>query len=549
MLHRARSSLAGLVGVALIVTACSSAQSPGATGGTASQSGAATSSPSEGPPQGGTFVGVIPGDPQAGSRTWSTDANTFFAFTPIYSSLVYVDATRTAYPDLAESWDVSEDETVYTFHLRENATFHDGEPVTSEDVRYTVEEVALPYQSQAGPILQNIDTIETPDEHTIIFTLKEPSAVFILGLAHQFMGILPKHLYEGSDPRENPLNETPIGSGPFKFEEWVKGDHITLVRNEDYFLEGLPYLDRVVFRVIPDAGARTIAFQNGDIDFLPGQFVAREQAGELSDVDGVQVDDSHGPPGQELLFMNTTKEPLDNVEVRTAIAMAIDQQAVVDRAFFGVGAKASTSHIEADLGEFHNPDVSLPAYDVDAANTALDDAGYPVGGDGTRFSLSIAYNPGNDSDRRTAELVRDMLGDVGIAVEATPYDLAALADAVWAEDAEFDLFTGSVTSNNDVELGKSRHYKSTTIGQSFGNGAKYHNDEVDSLFNDGASTTDTDVRAEAYWAVQEILAEELPTFPIVDYNNVDFHRPEIGGFGETPLGFPYFRIVNVWRTE
>jgi peptide/nickel transport system substrate-binding protein len=544
-----RSQIAALLSLALLTTACGTAQSQEPTDGDPSQPGTATSSPDDGPPQGGTFVGVVPGDPQAGSRTWSTDANTFFTWTPIYSSLVYTDSSRTAHPDLAERWEVSDDETVYTFFLRENATFHDGEPVTSEDVRYTIEEVALQYQSQAGPILQNIDSIETPDEHTITFTLKEPSAVFILGLAHQFMGILPKHLYEGTDPRENPLNETPIGSGPFKFEEWVKGDHITLVRNEDYFLEGQPYLDRVIFRIIPDAGARTIAFQNGDIDFLPGQFVAREQAGELSDVEGVQVDDSHGPPGQELLFFNTRKEPLSDVAVRHAIAMAIDQQAVVDRAFFGVGAKPSTSHIEADLGEVHNPDVSLPTYDVEAANAALDEAGYPADSNGTRFALNIAYNPGNDSDRRTAELVRDMLGDVGIEVEATPFDLAALADEVWAEESDYDLFTGSVTSNNDVELGKSRHYISSTIGRSFGNGSKYANEEVDRLFDEGAGTTDVETRAEAYWEVQEILVQDLPTFPIVDYNNVDFHRPEIGGFGDTPLGFPYFRIVDVWRSE
>jgi len=409
--------------------------------------------------------------------------------------------------------------------------------------------VALQYQSQAGPILQNIDTIETPDDYTITFNLKEPSAVFILGLAHQFMGILPKHLYEGTDPRENPLNEAPIGSGPFKFVEWVKGDHITLERNTDYFKEGLPYLDRLVFRIIPDAGSRTIAFQNGDIDFLPGQYVAREQAGELASVPGVHVDDTHGPPGQELLFFNTLKAPLSDVDVRHAIAMGIDQQAIVDRAFFGVGAKVSTSHIEADLGVFHDPNVSLPAFDVAGANAALDAAGYPRGADGTRFSISIAYNPGNDSDRRSAELVRDMLSDIGVHVDATPYDLAALVDVVWSADAQFDLFTGSVTSNNDVELGKSRHYLSTTIGRSFGNGSKYSNPEVDALFMAGARTSNVDARKDAYWQAQAILAQDLPTFPLVDYNNVDFHRPEIGGYGDTPLGFPYFLIENVWRSE
>jgi peptide/nickel transport system substrate-binding protein len=106
-----------------------------------------------------------------------------------------------------------------------------------------------------------------------------------------------------------------------------------------------------------------------------------------------------------------------------------------------------------------------------------------------------------------------------------------------------------VTSNNDPELGKSRHYLTSTIGRSFGNGAKYSNSDVDALFIAGAGTSDVEARKDAYWEAQEILVEALPTLPLVDYNNVDFHRPEIGGYGETPLGFPYFRVVDLWRSE
>ena len=433
MLQRARLRIAIVIGVTLMVAACTAGQSqqPG-TSATPASSG--TGSAAATPTAGGTFITAIAGDPQAGSRSWSTDINSFYPFTAIYSNLIYVTSDQQVHPDLAESWDTSSDGLTYTFHLRQNAKFTDGQPVTLEDVRYTANlHVAAKYNSQAAPILGNVDHVDTPDDHTISFTLKQPSAVFLLGLAKQYMGILPEHILKGTDPRESSLNEHPVGSGPYMFKEWVKGDHITLDRNPDYYISGEPYFDQLVFQIIPDAGSRTIAFQNGDIDFLPGQFVAREQASDLEKIAGVQVDDSHGPPGQELLFFNTTKKPLSDVNVRKAIAMSIDQKAVVTKAFFGIGAKPSTSMIEADLGIFHDPNVQLPGYDVAGANKLLDDSGYPKGADGTRFSLNIAYNPSNSSDTATAELVRDMLSDAGIKVTATPYDLAALADAVGGE--------------------------------------------------------------------------------------------------------------------
>jgi peptide/nickel transport system substrate-binding protein len=539
IMARSRQAVFTLVLIlVLFLTACA----PAATGPASSATGGDT------PRKGGTFVGVITGDPQTGNRDTNTDLNTFYAFSPVFSSLVRVDATRTASPELAESWTVSPDEKTYTFKLRKNAKFHDGSPVTSADVKFTAEEVAGKYQAQAISIFKNVDRIDTPDDNTVVFVLKQPVAIFQLALGQQVMVILPKKIYQGSDPRTNPANSAPIGSGPFKFKEWVKGDHITLVRNDDYYIPGLPYLDQVIYRIIPDAGSRTVAFQKGDIDFLPGQYVAREQAKDLGSVAGVQIDDHSGPPGQELMFFNLTKKPLDDIKVRTAIVMALDQKAFVERAFFGSGAKVATSHIEIDLGAYHNPNVKLPAFDVAKANQALDDAGYKKGSDGTRFKLRIMYSPGNDSDRRSAELVRDQMVAIGISVQSTPLDQAVIAKQVFT-DADFDLFNASVTSNNDPELGKSRHYVSGTIGASYGNGSRYRNAEVDQFFAQGAATSNVDRRKDAYWKVQEILARDLPTFPLVDYNNIDFARPEVRGFGATPLGFPYHRLDNVWRTK
>jgi peptide/nickel transport system substrate-binding protein len=529
------------------------ASSPSASPSAVAQAAGGVTSPPEptlepGARRGGTFVGVVASDPQTGNRDTNTDLSSFYAFSPLYSALVHTNANREAVPDLAESWTISPDGKRYEFKLRQNATFHDGSPVTSADVQYTVEEVVGKYNALAITIFKNIDHLETPDDHTFVMVVKQPVAVLMLSLAQQNMVILPKRLYQGSDPRTNPTNNAPVGSGPFKFKEWVKGDHITLVRADSYYKSGLPYLDGVTVRVIPDAGSRTLAFQKGDIDFLPGQLVAREQVPQLQSVQGVQIDDHSGPPGQELLFFNTTKKPLDEVRVRTALSMAIDHQAIVERAFFGAGAKPSTSHIEIDLTRFHNPNVKLPALDVAGANQMLDTVGLSRAGGGARFSLGLSYSPGNDSDRRSAELVRDMLSEVGVTVELTPLDQAIITQQVFT-DSNFDMFTASVTSNNDPELGKARHYVSSSIGASYGNGSRYSNPDVDQLFSQAAQTIDLDARQTAYYKVQEILARDLPTLPLIDYANIDFHRPEVSGFGTTPLGFPYYRMDNVWRTS
>lgn len=549
MLRSVRPIVAFAVGLAVLLAACAPQAPTGATaspGATVAATSAPTATP--GPKKGGTFVGILGADPVAGNRNTATDLNTFYAWSGVFSALVWVDSNRKINGDLAESWTISPDEKTYTFKLRQ-AKFHDGTPVTSADVKFTLEEVTSKYNSQARPILSNVESIDASDPYTVVFKLKAPQAVFLNALAHQFMVVLPKKLYEGTDPRTNPWNAKPIGSGPFKFQEWVKGDHITLVRNDDFYMPGLPYLDKVIFRVMPDAGSRTVAFQKGEADFLPGQFLAREQATALKgSVPGVYVDDTKGPPGEELLFFNTTKKPLDNVKVRTAIAQAIDQKQIAEKAFFGVGAQPSTTHLEQRLGAFWNPNVKLPAFDVAAANKALDEAGYPKQADGTRFALEIAYQPGNDSDRRSAELVRDMLAAVGIKVTAQVYDSATIGKVVFV-DGTFDMFTGSFTSNNDPQLGMASKYTTVGIKVVNANGSRYTNPEVDTLFSQGAATTDLEKRKAAYWKIQEILAKDMPTLPLIDYMNVDFYRPELKGYELTPLGFPNMHIWAIWRTQ
>jgi peptide/nickel transport system substrate-binding protein len=162
--------------------------------------------------------------------------STHFSCNSIFSTLVEFDFDFNWKPYLAESWEISSDGLTYTFHLVKNATWHDGEPVTSADVKFSIEEISMQYHSQFATMSAVIDKIETPDDYTVVFKLSEPSAVFkYIFHPRNLPGIAPKHLYEGTDILQNEYNWAPIGCGPFKLKEYVAGDHITLEKNENYF--------------------------------------------------------------------------------------------------------------------------------------------------------------------------------------------------------------------------------------------------------------------------------------------------------------------------
>jgi len=537
-----RSLLAFSAGAGLLLAACGAPS----VAPSVAPSGAAAPAASAAPRRGGALIGAITADPQTANLDVTTDTNATDAFTPLFSSLIALTKDQQVVPDLADSWTVSPDGLRYDFKLNKNARFHDGQPVTSADVQYSIE-VATKYQAKAAPILKNVQRIETPDANTIVLTLARPSAVFLKSLNTSSVVILSKRQFSGAaDPRSVPNVTSVIGSGPFKFKEWVKGDHITLLRNDDYFKPGLPYLDQWIARIIPDPGSRTIAFQKGEIDYIRGQFVAREQLPDLQKVAGVQIDQHGGYPGEELLEFNLTKKPFDDVRVREAIARGIDQQAVVERGYVNAGAQPSKSHIPADLAAFFDPSVKLPAHDVALANKLLDDAGYKRGADGTRFRAKLSFLASVGADAKSAAVVKDNLKDVGIQIDLDPLEAATSAKQIFT-DGNFDLFVAALTSLGDPDLGISRFYLTSSIKVNNGNGSRYSNPAVDQAFAEGGATVDPAARKAAYAKVQAILAKDLPTFPLVDYANIDVAQGVIGGLLQAP--YHYARSELIWRRQ
>ncbi|MCA1634473.1 MAG: ABC transporter substrate-binding protein, partial [Acidobacteria bacterium] len=242
------------------------------------------------PRRGGTVTVAVSSDPGGLNPAVTTQGGVHLVCGSIFSGLVAHDFDLNPVPDLAERWEVSPDGRTYTFHLARGAMFHDGAPVTSEDVRYTFEQLLLKYHARArASVGDNLRRVSTPDPHTVVFEFERPYAAFLQLVDVTNAPVMPKHLYEGTDPLTNPRNTAPVGSGPFKFQEWVKGDHITLARNEKYYKSGKPYLDRVVYRVMPSNAVAAIAFERGEVDYFLNP--SPLDAARLRAVPGVVVTD------------------------------------------------------------------------------------------------------------------------------------------------------------------------------------------------------------------------------------------------------------------
>lgn len=464
---------------------------------------------------GGSVVVAVSSDPGGLNPAITTQGGVQLICGSIFSGLVAQDFNLNPIPDLAERWEVSPDGRTYTFHLAPAAEFHDGAPVTSEDVRFTFEQLLLKYHSRTrSSIGDNLRRIETPDPHTVVFEFDRPYAAFLQLIDVTNAPVMPKHLYENTDPLTNQHNTRPVGSGPFKFQEWLKGDHITLARNGRYFKTGKPYLDRIVYKVMPASYMATIAFEKGEVDYLlnPSPLdVAR-----LKTTPGVVLTTKgrEGFATVETLIPNLTRAPLNDLRVRQAIAHAIDKDYLVDKLLLGMGALATgpVSHL---LGWAYNPNVQKYEHNVALANQLLDEAGHKRGTDGVRFHLKFVHAA---SYAKVAEALRDQLREAGIAVDLQQMEFAAAVDAVYIKK-DFDLGFASFENGPDPDIGVKRTVVSSNIGPvPFSNGAGYRSARVDELFALAASEPDKQKRAAYYLEAQDITVRDLPYFWLYEPN-------------------------------
>ncbi|MCF3936274.1 ABC transporter substrate-binding protein [Acuticoccus sp. M5D2P5] len=448
----------------------------------------------------------------------------------IYESLLRYDTDLEPMPSLAQSWEVSDDELTYTFHLKEGVTWHDGEPFSADDVVFSVDTFLRETHPRLRVSLEHVESIEAPDENTVVFTLKEPFGPFLGIFEVGTMPIVPKHIYEGTDYTTNPANATPIGTGPFKFEEWVKGSYIHLVKNDDYHVEGQPYLDEIYWQVIPDAASRAVAFETGEVDVLPGGSIENWDVPRLTEMDGVC---STGKGWEYFaphswMWLNNREGPTADKRFRQAVMYAMDREFMRDVIWNGFGTVAK-GPVSSKTNFF---DENLPDYghDPDKARALLDEMGY----DGTPVRLLPL--PYGETWQRWAEAVKQNLEEVGITVEIEATDVAGWNQKV--SDWDYDLAFTYLYQYGDPALGVSRNYISSNIakGSPWNNVEGYSNPTVDELLEEAGVAVGADNRQALYDEAQQILVEDVPVAWLLELEFPTIYRCNVKDLVSTAIG-------------
>jgi peptide/nickel transport system substrate-binding protein len=516
------------------------------------------------PKLGGTFVvGRAAAEPTALSY-WMRGGQGVQVSSNIFSALVGYDAAYNLVPDLAQSWDFSSDMLTWTFHLVKNATWHDGVPFTSADVKFTYDKlILLDPSGKAYFSSDDLSSITTSDNYTVVFHWKHPflDAMYYMNAWTSPIG--PKHLFEASCPatpcnvddyRKNEWINKPIGTGAFKFQEWVRGDHITLVKNQNYFKKGLPYLDKLVFVAVPDASTLLTKLKSGQIDYMP-EGVPYAQVPELN------KDPAFNPVplqttsiGQTVRLMFNLDLPiLKDVRVRQAISLAIDRQTIVDKAAFGL-AKVSKSMFpdSPNMAKYRSPNVPYPKQDLAAAEKLLDDAGYKRGADGVRFTFDrfLVSTGEPQANIDPASLIKDMLKKVGIETKIVAIDESTKYTMMYVDrPRNFDIAMNRQRAGPTPYVTMKMLHSSYSNQRAYATNISYNNTEIDKLYDQAKVVKSMDEMVQIFQKVDEILNRDRPHLWIYDYMYAQAKRNTFRGasfYDIIPESGP---IESVWWTQ
>lgn len=515
----------GIGGMAALLSACGAPlAAPSA------QQGAAAP---VGPTKGGTLICAGPFDFGSFNPLLGAGGNNL-----LWSRLFKFDANLNPLPDLAEGFEISEDRTVYTVKLRQNAKWHDGVPVTADDVVFTVESDLKPENNFPMAFVLKVGgepvKVAKVDDHTVTFTVAEPYAPLLAHLAATWvMPIAPKHLLEGVDPQTAEFNANPVGSGPFKFKEVTMGDHLTVTRFDDYYL-GAPLLDEIIIRVLTDKEARLAAFQAGeiDLDLREEDLITTNQFATVAGAKAYYLDT---PYVQQLTLKND--DPLfADAKVRQAISHALDKPNMVRTV---VGDQIYTAwSVVGKIHWAHNPDVVRYEYDVEKAKALLAEAGWAdsdgdgvLEKDGTKFVFT--HSPWRDFERAYAPLTQQFLKAVGIQMDIALVPDYASVEALRQEGKAQSLIFGCI----DYEPGELfQYWHSSRFPPEGQNVYFYANARVDELLVQGQAEVDPAVRKGIYQEVQALIAADAATIPLHFHVNNEIVRADrVAGFPE-PAG-------------
>lgn len=501
------------------------------------------------PTKGGTLKAIWIAEPRSLYSPRGGGGSTLFLASKMLERLVSQSTAEEFKPELAESWTHAPDHKSITFKLRK-ANWHDGKPFTSADVKFAFGQVYPKLTSYT--LLRNLGKIETPDERTVVIHFKSTSPNFLAlatFAAYQAF-IVPKHLYEGKNFQKNPVNRRPIGTGPFKFKEWVAGSHVELVRNDDYWEKGLPHLDRIIIRFIRDSGARVAAVEAGEVDLAIGNAFPGQEMKRLGKRKDFNIDQKGYETAKWLTMMefNTRRPITKNKLVRQAIVFAIDPKFIVNTIYNGL-AKVATGPIPSTVTNFYTSNVKLYSYNPKKAEALLDQAGYPRKADGKRFKLQLLSAPWFIENKSMAQYTKQVLGDIGIEVEISTPDRGSAFKQLFCL-YNFDITISQSIGQADPIVGKTRQYKSSNIRKCvpFRNTSRYSNPVVDDLIKRASSEIDPKIRKSLLVKWQQIAQEDMPIWHVLEMNMANVVHTKIHNTSTTSQ-WQFHSWKEVWKEK
>lgn len=477
---------------------------------------AGCSASSTGSGRGTLVVGFSP-EPSTLTSAATTAGPTQAISTKIFDGLVTFDARGRPQPQLALSWDTAPDALSITFKLRPNVKWHDGQPFTSSDVAYSLLEVWKTLHSRGRSTFATVDAVDTPDLLTAVFRLSKPVPYLITALSSAESQIVPRHVYQGKPFLANPANSAPIGTGPFRFAEWRRGEFIRLERNADYWHKDEPKLDGIIYKLFSDPAAAAAALETGEIQLLTSTQVSLSDVKRLQALPQLHVTGrpSGFTAGLTVFEFNLDRPHLNDPRVRRAFAHAIDKRFLLDTVWQGFGS-IEDSPIPRSLADFSDDAVPRYGYDPDKAKALLDAAGLKPDSRGLRLRLTHDPAPTGDVLQKSAFAIRDHLRRVGVELTVRSSDFASFLKRVYT-DRDFDTIQYSASAGPDPAIGTQRFYWSKNFqpGVAFSNGAHYSNPHVDTLLEQAQQEADPARRKALYAAFQEQVQRDLPRVPLI----------------------------------
>ncbi|SDY12816.1 peptide/nickel transport system substrate-binding protein [Modestobacter sp. DSM 44400] len=524
MTRSTRIRSAGIAAVAAVTLA--------ACGGGSSGGSSSSAAGSSGPVEGGDLTIARAADIISMDKTTTFDNNSIYVMEQIMEPLFTVSADGTKVePWLATDYAMSDDKLTYTIKLRDGVTFSTGAPMTAKDVKFSIDEDTKTGADGWGFINTAIDSVEATDDSTVTVKLKYPWAPLLADLSLFSNGVIPAD-YGGKTAEE--FYQAPVGTGPFIWNEWKKGQYVKIDKNPDYWGEKGPYLDSVTWTVVPDANTRKLQVQGGQVDI--DEFPDWSSFSSLKDSPGITAT-AFPSTRIDYVAFNEQKTPFSDVHVRRAIAYALDRESMVKSVLYGNGSAADSLLSPGTPYYAKNPDA--PNLDVDKAKAELAQSSAAGG-----FSTSITINAGDPNQASVAQIMQSELKELGITLEIKTLDPTALKQA--RNSGDFNMIISGWT----MDIPDPDEWTSFAVDPEGGSHSAYtyyDNPEVIALNKQAQAETDDAKRADLYQQLQEKTASDAWAAYLYYSPYAYATTDKVQGFHVTPLG--NYHLEDVYKTQ